>query len=230
MTLKVLIVDDEPLARARLRLMLSDHADVQVVGEAEDVEQAVTVARSERPDLVLLDVRMPKDDGFGLLKRLFLTPMPYVIFVTAYADHAVQAFDANAIDYLLKPYNEERLARALSRARTALGPPTPTYLDRFAVITGQRTVYVPVGTVDWIEAHGNYARLHCGRDVHLVRVTLTRLESDLDPTRFQRVHRSVMVALDRVKELQSLGGGEYRVVLSSGLQLPMSQRYRDRLP
>ncbi|MFN8651564.1 MAG: LytTR family DNA-binding domain-containing protein [Gemmatimonadales bacterium] len=230
MTLKVLIVDDEPLARARLRLMLADHADVQVVGEAEDVQQAVTVARAERPDLLLLDVRMPREDGFALLKRLFLTPMPYVIFVTAYADHAVQAFDANAVDYLLKPYDEERVARALTRARAALASRGPGYLDRFAVITGQRTVYVPVGAVDWIEAHGNYARLHCGKEVHLVRVTLSRLESDLDPARFQRVHRSVMVALDRVRELQSLGGGEYRVVLASGIQLPMSQRYRERLP
>ncbi len=230
-TLRVLLVDDEPLARQRLRQMLADHADVAVVGEAEDVDQALQRARSERPDLILLDIRMPGEHGFALVRRLHLTPSPYVIFVTAHAEHAVDAFDTDAVDYLLKPYDEERLARALTRARQAIARREPArYLERFAVILGRRTSYVAVEQVDWIEGGGNYARLHVGKEVHLVRTTFTALERELDPARFARVHRSHVVALDRIRELQSLGGGEYRVVLRDGTRIPMSQRYRDRLP
>jgi two-component system LytT family response regulator len=228
---RVLLVDDEPLARQRLRQMLADHADVEIVGEAEHVEQARELTRAERPDLILLDVRMPGPDGFALVDSLHLTPRPYIIFVTAYAEHAVQAFDAAAMDYLLKPFDDERLARALERARAGIAQRGPVRnMDRFAVVFGRRTRYVPAGDVDWIEGSGNYAKLHVGRETHLVRSTLAALESELDPTRFARVHRSAIVALDRVRELQSLGGGEYRVVLRDGTQVPMSQRYRDRLP
>lgn len=230
-TIRVLLVDDEPLARQRLRLMLSDHADIAIAGEAEDVDQAQQLARSERPDLILLDIRMPGEQGFALIKRLHFTPAPYIIFVTAHAEHAVDAFDAEAVDYLLKPYDEERLAKALTRARNAIARREPVrYLDRFAVILGRKTSFVPAEQVDWIEGGGNYAKVHVGKEVHLVRTTMTALERELDPTRFARVHRSAVVALDRVKELQSLGGGEYRVVLRDGTRIPMSQRYRSRLP
>jgi two-component system LytT family response regulator len=229
--LRVLIVDDEPLARQRLRLMLGDHADIAIVGEAEHVEEARALVRTERPDLILLDVRMPGADGFALVDGLHVTPAPYVIFVTAHAEHAVAAFDAEAVDYLLKPFDDERLARALDRARAEIARRRPTHgLERFAVTMGRRTRYVPAGDVDWIEGSGNYAKLHVGREAHLVRTTLSVLERDLDPLQFARVHRSAIVALDRVRELQSLGGGEYRVVLRDGTQVPMSQRYRDRLP
>ena len=229
--IRVLLVDDEPLARQRLRQMLADHADVAIIGEAEHVEQARELTRAERPDLILLDVRMPGADGFALVESLHFTPMPYVIFVTAYAEHAVQAFDAAAMDYLLKPFDDERLARALDRARAGLARRGPArYLDRFAVVLGRRTRYLPAGDVDWIEGGGNYAKLHVGRETHLVRATLSALDHELDPARFARVHRSAIVALDRVRELQSLGGGEYRVVLRDGTQVPMSQRYRERLP
>jgi two-component system LytT family response regulator len=230
--LRVLLVDDEPLARQRLRQMLSDHADIVIAGEAEHVEQARELVRAERPDLILLDVRMPGSDGFSLVESLHLTPMPYVIFVTAHAEHAVDAFDAQAVDYLLKPFDEERLARALQRARAAVASRErpARHLGRFAVLHGRRTTYVPVELVDWIEGQGNYAKLHAGRATHLVRTTLSALERELDPARFARVHRSAIVALDRVRELLSLGGGEYRVVLTDGTQVPMSQRYRDRLP
>lgn len=229
--MRVLLVDDEPLARQRLRQMLAGHADVEIVGEAEHVEQARDLTRAERPDLILLDIRMPGADGFALVESLHLTPMPYIIFVTAYAEHAVQAFDAAAMDYLLKPFDEERLARALDRARAGIARRGPArYLDRFAVVLGRRTRYVPAGDVDWIEGSGNYAKLHVGRETHLVRATLSALDEALDPASFARVHRSAIVALGRVRELQSLGGGEYRVVLRDGTQVPMSQRYRDRLP
>jgi two-component system LytT family response regulator len=229
--MRVLLVDDEPLARQRLRQMLADHADVEIVGEAEHVEQALELTRAERPELILLDVRMPGADGFALVEGLHLTPMPYVIFVTAHAEHAVQAFNAAAMDYLLKPFDEERLSRALDRARAGIARRGPArQLDRFAVVLGRRTRYVPASDVDWIEGSGNYAKLHVGRETHLVRATLSALDEALDPARFARVHRSAIVALDRVRELQSLGGGEYRVVLRDGTQVPMSQRYRDRLP
>jgi two-component system, LytTR family, response regulator len=230
-SMRVVLVDDEPLARQRLRQMLADHADVIVTGEAEHVGEARELVRSERPDLVFLDIRMPGADGFALLEGLHLTPMPYVVFVTAYAEHAVEAFDVEAVDYLLKPFDEERLARALERARSELAKRGPQrHLERFAVTAGQLTRYLAARDVDWIEGCGNYARLHVGKGTHLVRTTLAALERELDPARFTRVHRSAIVALDRVRELRSLGGGEYRVVLSDGTQVPMSQRYRDRLP
>jgi two-component system LytT family response regulator len=230
-SMRVLVVDDEPLARQRLRQMLADHADVTIVGEAEHVEQARELVRAERPDLLLLDVRMPGANGFALVEELHVTPMPYVIFVTAHAEHAVEAFDAEAVDYLLKPFDEERLARALDRAREGIARRRPPRrLDRFAVVLGRRTRYVAAADVDWIEGSGNYAKLHVGKETHLVRTTLSALDQELDPGRFARVHRSAIVALDRVRELQSLGGGEYRVVLRDGTQVPMSQRYRDRLP
>jgi two-component system, LytTR family, response regulator len=230
-SLRVVLVDDEPLARQRLRSMLADHADVAIVGEAEHVDDAQEVVRRERPDLILLDVRMPGADGFSLVERLHLTPRPYLIFVTAHAEHAVDAFDAQAVDYLLKPFDEERLARALDRARAALARRAPRpVLERLPVTLGRRTRYVSCADVDWFEGHGNYVKVHAGKTIHLVRTTLAALEEELDPGRFARVHRSAIVALDRVRELQSLGGGEYRVLLADGSQVPMSQRYRDRLP
>jgi two-component system LytT family response regulator len=174
---------------------------------------------------------MPGVDGFALLEGLHLTPMPYVIFVTAHAEHAVDAFDAQAVDYLLKPFDEERLARALERARLAIARRGPQrHLERFPVTLGRRTRYVSAAEVDWIEGYGNYVRLHTGKAAHLVRGTLKALEGELDPGRFVRIHRSAIVAVDRVRELESLGGGEYRVVLSDGTRIPMSQRYRERLP
>ena len=228
--MRVLLVDDEPLARQRLRQMLADHADVAIVGEAEHVEQALELIRAERPDLLLLDVRMPGADGFALVEGLHLTPRPYIIFVTAHAEHALDAFDAEAVDYLLKPFDEERLARALERARSALATRGGLrYLERFAVTAGRMTRYVPAQEVDWIEGCGNYARLHVGKAAHLVRTTLAALERELDPSCFARVHRSAIVALDRVRELHSLGGGEYRVRLTDGTQVPVSQRYRENL-
>jgi two-component system LytT family response regulator len=227
----VLVVDDEPLARQRLQQMLADHADVAILGEAEDVEQAREMIREHRPDLILLDIRMPGSNGLALVEGLHVTPMPYVIFVTAHAEHAVEAFDAEAVDYLLKPFDEERLARALERARAAITRRRGSrHVERFAVTVGRLTRYVAAREVDWIEGYGNYAKLHIGKGTHLVRTTLAALEQELDPSKFVRVHRSAIVSLDRVRELRSLGGGEYRVLLVDGTQVPMSQRYRDRLP
>ena len=160
--MRVLLVDDEPLARQRLRQMLADHADVAVVGEAEHVDQARELTRAERPDLILLDIRMPGVDGFALVESLHLTPMPYIIFVTAYAEHAVEAFDAAAVDYLLKPFDEERLARALERARAASRGAEPA--RHFAVAVGRMTRYVAAGDVDWIEGKGTTPSSTSGRE------------------------------------------------------------------
>ena len=231
MTMRAVLVDDEPLARERLRQLLADHRDVDIVGEAEDVEQALRVVRAAHPDVILLDVRMPGANGFALAERLHLRPAPLIILVTAHADHAVQAFDCAVIDYLLKPFDEARLARALDRTREALAARGGrTAAEPFAVIVGARTVYVPVEDVDWIEGNGNYAKLHVGPAVHLVRITLAALEHRLDPARFVRVHRCTIVALDRIRELQMVGGTEYRLLLSTGAVVRVSPGYRSRLP
>lgn len=235
--LRVVIADDEPLARSRLRALLADHADVVIAAEAEDAVAALQAIRDERPELVLLDVEMPGCDGVTLARRLHLTPAPLVVFVTAHADHAVDAFEAGAVDYLLKPFDEARLAATLARVRTALaarralaGDTRPDYLERVAVTLGKRTLFIPTASVDWLAASGNYVELHVGSEVHLLRTPLASLEAQLDPRMFVRIHRSYVVRLDAVKELRSVGAGEHRVVLAGGAELPVSPRHRDRLP
>jgi two-component system LytT family response regulator len=239
--LRVVLADDEPLALKRLRKLLGDHADVEVAAEAEDAESALAAIRDTRPDVVFLDIQMPGFTGVELAGRLHLTPQPFVVFVTAYADHAVEAFETGAVDYLLKPYDEGRLATSLARARNAIAARQAlanpgasqlpvAYLDRVAVSIGPRTIFVRTASVDWLEASGNYVRLHVGRDVYLLRSGIGALETQLDPRAFVRIHRSYAVRLDFIKELRTLGPGEYRALLANGLELPVSQRYRSRLP
>jgi two-component system LytT family response regulator len=239
--LRVVIADDEPLARSRLRALLADHADVLIVAEMEDAEAALNAIRATKPDVAFLDIQMPGFSGIELAARLHVTPMPFIVFVTAHPDYAVQAFETGAVDYLLKPFDEGRLATSLKRARTAVtsrqglgggqgGALPVAYLDRVAVTIGKRTVFVRTAEVDWIEASGNYVRLYVGREVYLLRSGLGALEEQLDPRVFVRIHRSYTVRLDCVKELRTVGPGEYRVVLANGRELPVSQRYRDRLP
>lgn len=245
--IRVAVVDDEPLARRRLRTMLAEHADIEVVAECEDAAQAVREMAETQPDLVFLDIQMPEMDGFGLLESIADSARPYVIFVTAHAHHAVRAFDADAVDYLLKPYDRNRLARSLERARAARAAVEqgglqvelrelvntlrgrPSYLERIAVSIGRRTVFVLTASIDWVQADGNYLRLNVGQKTHLIRSTLTGLEPRLDPTRFVRVHRSYMVQLDRVRELRALPSGEHRLLLIDGTEIPVSQQYRNRL-
>jgi two-component system LytT family response regulator len=246
--MRVVLVDDEPLALRRLRSMLTDHDDVEIVAECEDASVAVDAVRTAKPDVVFLDVRMPEVDGFQLLKELKATPPPVLIFVTAHAEHAVRAFDADAADYLLKPFDRARLAKALDRARGALAVGRDgalgddlrevlaslrgrsKYLDRIAVPIGRRTIFVKTATVDWIEADGNYLHLHVGRQRYVIRSGLGILEGQLDPAQFARVHRSAIVNLDRVQELRTVAPGEYRIVLTDGTELAVSRGYRDRLP
>jgi two-component system, LytTR family, response regulator len=224
--MKVAVVDDEPLARRRLRAMLGEHPDVEIVAECEDAAQAARLLPAAKPDLVFLDIQMPETDGFAFLEQLSATARPYVIFVTAHAEHAVRAFDADAVDYLLKPYDRTRLARSLDRARAACS----AYLERVAVSIGRRTVFVATADIDWIQADGNYLRLCAGAKTHLIRSTLSGLEPRLDPSRFVRVHRSYIVRIDQVRELRTLESGEHRLTLVDGTEVPVSHQYRNRLP
>lgn len=227
--MRAIIVDDEAPARDRLRIMLGDHPDVEIVEECGRATEALRAIRAARPDVVFLDVEMPGLDGFHVVDTMNVSPPPFVIFVTAHSEHAVQAFDRAAGDYLLKPYDDERLARAVNRARTALRSRT-TYPERFAVPVGKRTVLVATDDVDWLEARDNYVCLHVGAERYLLRQTLNGIEAKLDPARFARIHRSAIVRLDRIKEIRHLGLGEQSVVLASGTVLPVGPKYRDRLP
>ena len=262
MTLRTLIVEDEPLARDRLRLMLADHPDVQIVGECVDAPDGVRTALEMRPDVLLLDIRLPGADGFAVLEGLrSLEPAPFVVFITAFADHAVRAFDENAVDYLLKPYNAARLARSLERARRAITARTSdalvaevkaltrvlesggrpddvrgkshhgeaAYADRFAVTVGRRVVFVPVEEVEWVEADRNYVCLHTIRKQYVLRSRIADVEHQLDPARFVRVHRSVIVRSDLVRELEPLANGGARATMASGAVVPVAAAYRDRL-
>jgi two-component system, LytTR family, response regulator len=258
MTIDVLVVDDEALARKRIRRLLSEEKDVRVVGECADGREAIEAIRKNAPDLVFLDVQMPELDGFGVLEALAAEQMPVLIFVTAYDQYALRAFEYHALDYLLKPFDAERFRTAFRRARALLAREQPPqqdrlvalleqitseqkqleklveraagrYLDRLMVKTGGRVFFVKVSEIDWLEAAGNYIRLHVGRDSHLVRETMTSIETKLDPARFVRIHRSTIVNLDRVKEMQPWFSGEYMVILYTGEQLKLSRGYRDVL-
>lgn len=245
MTLRVLVVDDEPLGREGVRLLLREEPDVEIVGEASNGEEAVMAIDSLRPDVVFLDVQMPGLDGFGVLEALDMERAPAVIFVTAHDEFALRAFDTHAVDYVLKPIEPERLRRAVRRAR-ALVEARPAELDerlrallddvrpgrfveRLAVRVGGRILFVRATDVDWIAAEGNYARLHVGKESHLIRETMSTLESRLDPTRFVRIHRSTIVNSDRITQLEPLFQGDFVVVLQDGTRLPSSRAYRERL-
>jgi two-component system LytT family response regulator len=229
--MRAVLVDDEPLARRRLRSMLGAHDDISIVSECEDAHSCIEVIRELKPELVFLDIQMPGPDGFDVVDRAQVTPRPFIIFVTAFAEHAVRAFDADAVDYLLKPYDEKRLARALERARVAVaahgGP--PRYLERLAATIGKRTIFIKTDEIDWIEASGNYVNVHTSRHTYLLRTSMNAIESRLDPAKFARVHRSTLVRIDRVLELRTNSGGDYKLALSDGSVVPMSARYRDRL-
>ncbi|MGE0554266.1 MAG: LytR/AlgR family response regulator transcription factor [Gemmatimonadales bacterium] len=246
MTIRAVIVDDEPLARQGLRELLEPEPDIRVVAECGDGEDAVRAVERERPDLLLLDIQMPGLDGFGVLARL-APPRPVVVFVTAHDAFALQAFEAHAIDYLLKPVEPDRFRRALERARAQLGheqralvaarldellatlPKRPRYPSRLTVRDGPRVSFVPVDEIDWIEAAGNYARLHVGAARHLLRETMSGLEETLDPERFVRIHRSTIVNVARIREIQPWFKGDHLVVLEDGTKLSLTRKYRSRL-
>jgi two-component system LytT family response regulator len=245
MTLRALVVDDEPLARRALLRLLKAEPDVQVIGQCGDGESAVETIRKARPDLVFLDVQMPEMDGFRVVEAVGVKAMPVTIFVTAFDRYALRAFDANAVDYLLKPFAAERLTRALARARDrCLGKMDQEaaqrlfslldrsrfqtdYAQRLTVSTRGRILFVEVAEIDWIEAEGNYARLHVSRKIYDVRETLQCLMEKLDPRDFVRIHRSTIVNQRRIREVQPWFRGSHIVVLESGEQLRMSRYQRE---
>lgn len=233
MTIRALLVEDEPLALRRLRRLLRDEADVKVVGTCGDVPAARAAIATANPDLLLLDVQLPGADGLSLLDGLPDGRRPAVIFVTAHDRYAVPAFGYEAVDYLLKPVDPERFRAALARARRRLARPERAEhgapLTRLLVRERGRAFFVRVDEVDWFEAAGNYVRLHGGRTTHRVRLPLARLEARLDRRTFRRISRSHIVRLDGIRELQPWFHGDGLVILTSGAKLRLSRRYRDRL-
>jgi two-component system LytT family response regulator len=245
MKLRVLIVDDEALARTRVRKMLAEEAEVEVLGECANGPEAIAAIRQHRPDLVFLDVQMPEVSGFDVLRALAPDEIPAVIFVTAHDEHAIEAFEVHALDYLLKPFKQSRFQEALQRAREhlasrdvrALNQRLTDWLNapkaespcltRLAVKSGERTVFIKVEDVDYIESAGNYAILHVGKESHILRETLTNLEAKLSPRLFLRVNRSALVNLTRVKELQPALRGDHVVILKDGKQLALTRGVRE---
>jgi two-component system LytT family response regulator len=236
--IRALIADDEPLAREGIRARLADQADIDVVGEAADGVEAVEAIANLAPDLLFLDVQMPGIDGFEVLRRL-RAAVPAVVLVTAYDRHAVKAFEAQALDFLLKPINTARFMEVLGRVRRSLAPPAEprslrtasaaAHLTRFPVKDRERFLLLKPEEVEWIHSAANYAELHARGRSFLVRMTMSELEERLDPARFVRIHRSTIVNIDRVKEIQPEPHGEFQVVLQDGARLRLSRRYRDRL-
>jgi two-component system LytT family response regulator len=244
---RVLIADDEPLARERLRTLLGGESWVQLVAECSDGLQAVDAIRRHHPDLAFLDVQMPGASGFDVIARIGHARMPLVVFVTAFDSYALRAFEVHALDYLLKPFDRDRFRQTLTRARQQLERrtngeferrllalmqglrPHANRLERFVIKSGGRVFFVRSDEIDWIEAAGNYVKLHVGGEAHLFRETMSALEAQLDPDRFYRIHRSHIVNIERVKELQPWFNGEYVVFLKSGARLTLSRGYREKL-
>jgi two-component system LytT family response regulator len=238
--IRALVVDDEPLARRGVRVRLERAGGVEVVGECASGSEAVTAIGELSPDLVFLDVQMPGLDGFGVVEEIGAERMPPVVFVTAYDAHALKAFDVHALDYLLKPIDDERFDLAVERARrriterAAMGRQLAAVLaevrDRRILIKDRgRVVIVNEADVDWVEAEGDYVRVHTGGRGHLLRETMSAMAERLDPARFARIHRSTIVNVSRIRELKPHPNREYTVVLRDGTQLKLSRGYRDAL-
>lgn len=242
-----MVVDDEALARERVIGMLRQEPDIELIGECSDGEQAVDAINAQHPDLVFLDVQMPAFDAFGVIEKVGADRMPAVVFMTAHEEYALRAFEVHAIDYLLKPFGRERFQQTLQHARAHverrragdLGSrlmalvqditPEPQKLDRLVGKSGGRVFFLRTDDIVWIEAAGNYVRLHLSDDSHLFRETMNGIEARLDPRRFVRIHRSRIVNSDRIRELQASVNGEYTVTLQNGTRLTLSRGYREKL-
>ncbi len=245
---RTIIADDEGLARRKLRILLEGEAEIHVVAECNDGREAIAAIRTHRPDLLLLDIQMPDIDGFQVLSEISPSEMPVVIFTSAYDQYAIRAFQAHALDYLLKPFDQERLHQALERARFELrkskdreitrlilellsqvknGKESPPELDQRLVIkTKGRIVFLNVDDLDWVEAAANYVRLNANGETHLFRETISRISERLNPNQFIRIHRSIIVNVRKIKELMPVNSGEYVVILKSGKELSCSRGYR----
>ena len=252
MNIRAIVVDDEPLGRRGVVTRLKRRADIEIVAQCANGREAVEAITSQHPDLVFLDVQMPGMDGFAVLKRLPAAPRPHIIFVTAFDQHALRAFEARALDYLLKPIDDERFAEALERAVTAIRSESESEVgrrivrlvgsaaagdvvagkrpaERYAVRTKGRVVFVRYSDIDWVEAEGDYVRIHAGKNSWLVRERIKRVERDLVSRRFARIHRSTIIALDRVQELRAFETGDGVVILRDGTELRVGRSYRAAL-
>ncbi|HWS72352.1 MAG TPA: LytTR family DNA-binding domain-containing protein, partial [Thermoanaerobaculia bacterium] len=243
---RALIVDDEPLARSRVRLLLASHRDVEIIAECSSSREAEQVMASETPDLLFLDIEMQDANGFAIAGSLDTGRTPAIVFVTAHEEFALQAFEANAVDYLVKPFSQERFDRALDRVRRFLGDrasspassqaftPAPQHRaprprERFAVRVRGQVLFVKTSSLEWIGAEGNYARLHTPDTSFLIRESLQQLESELDPELFVRVHRSAIVNIERVSKLILGPEGAFSIVLQSEAAVSLGPTYRERL-
>jgi two-component system LytT family response regulator len=246
--IRTLVIDDEPLARERMRSLVAAEADFEVVGEASNGLEAVEAIQSQNPDLVFLDVHMPKLDGFEVIETVGPEAMPAVVFVTAYDQYALRAFDVQALDYLLKPFDSDRFHSTLQRVREQmesaetgdlgrrlialvrdLKPGRTQPSNRLVVKSGGRLFFLRADEIDWVEAAGNYVRLHVGNDTHMLRETMNSIEARLNPELFVRIHRSHIVNIERIRELQPWFNGEYVVILRNGSRLTLSRGYREKL-
>jgi two-component system LytT family response regulator len=246
--MRVVIVDDEAPARDRIRHLLAAEPDIEVVADYGDAVQAARAIERDPPDLLFLDVQMPQLDGVQLLRHLQSRAGMHVIFVTAYAEHAVAAFDLSAADYLLKPFDPDRFAAAVERVRALVkqaraadenvaardilrgaAAARTSYPDHIPVRAGNDILLIRTDSIDWIEAMGNYARLHVGTATHMLRESMQKLELALDPARFARVHRSTIVNVDRIRRMRPMYHGEFEIVLSDGTTVMMSRSYKDRM-
>ena len=246
-TMRTVIADDEGLARKKLRVLLGAEEGVSVTAECQDGKQTLVAVRTHKPDLLFLDIQMPDLDGFQVLDQIPSDQMPIVIFTTAYDQYAIRAFEAHALDYLLKPFNQVRLHRAVERARAEvlksheqgvktrildLLKATKTeskQLQRLVIRTAGRVVFLDLNEIDWIEAAANYVRIHAGKDSYLLREGIGHMAAKLDPARFVRIHRSFIVNANRIRELQPCDNGEYIAVLRNGKELSCSRGCRFEL-
>jgi two-component system LytT family response regulator len=246
--IRVLIVDDERPARRKLRRFLESEPDIEILGEQGGGQEAVEAIRQERPDLLFLDVQMPGLDGFGVISALDFEPLPQVVFVTAHDHFALRAFEVHALDYLLKPFDQDRFRKVMERARAYLARDRRSgddlderinrlieemrtgtgFSQRLLINSGDRAFFLQVERIDRVEAAKNYVRIHAGADAYLLRGTIDGLQRRLDPTRFLRVNRSQLVNIDSIKELQPWFHGEYRIILKDGTELMWTRRYLDR--
>ncbi|MHB1049473.1 MAG: LytR/AlgR family response regulator transcription factor [Bacteroidota bacterium] len=246
--IRALIIDDEPLAVEKIRLFAASESDLEIIGTCANGKVAAAAFRRDRPDLIFLDIQMPEMSGFDFLSAIQDEPLPGIIFVTAFDEYALKAFEFHALDYLLKPFDRERFHAAVQHATTALRSNDESRktehhikemlqwiqskmdtVDRIVVKENGKMIFLTVNEIDWLEAAGNYVKVHLGKESHLVRTTMTAMEKRLNPAAFVRIHRKTIINISRVKELQPWLNGEYKVILSSSAQLILSRNYRDNL-
>jgi two-component system LytT family response regulator len=245
--IRAVIVDDELLARKFIRRMLKHEPDWELVGEASDGNEAVETIRAQKPDIVFLDVQMPEMDGFAVLEKVGIGQLPDIVFTTAYESYAIRAFELHALDYLLKPFDQQRFRDAIRHAKERLQSrqqedgrrqigallerinSKQPYLERLIIKADGRITFLNTHEIDWIEADDKYVHLHTGKGARMVRQTLTAMETQLDPARFVRIHRSAMVNVERIRELQPLFNGEYSLLMEDKTKLTLSRTYKDKL-